>query len=135
MILVDPTLDKQWAVRNSWRPSRDKRCTHSRRRLFNAALHGAFIEPYGINETLVELAYKDDDSSKWYLAQMSFPLWWDTRVTQGHTPEAATFMLGLTVQPRWLARLAFDDTTRRRHPVFARRATTDVGRATHGATA
>lgn len=108
VILVDSGLCEQWAARGARWP-RSRRYTYPRRRLLAAALFGAFVEPYGINDNLVELSYRDNDAAKWYLAQVSFPLWWDTRVEQGHTAEAATFVLGLTVQPQWLARLAFEN--------------------------
>lgn len=55
-----------------------------------------------------------DPRSRTDFVGIGVPLWWEARLAEGYTPEAAWMMLGLTIDPSVLANLGYRET---QHPI------------------
>lgn len=73
-----------------------------RRNLLDSALGTATQGNYTVEDHLRYSLHADK-----YFQGIALPLWWEARLAEGYTPDAAWMMLGLTIDPHLLAPLVF----------------------------
>lgn len=70
--------------------------------LLNSLYRSAGMGNYTVEDHLRDAIHAD----KWFQG-IALPLWWEARLAEGYTPEAAWMMLGFLIEPALLATLVF----------------------------
>lgn len=115
-IAAGDTAMERWATAHArgWRYLGRRRRTLRHRRVLwlRFPLRSALLGNYTIDDHLHQSRTADQ-----YVTGIGLPLWWEARMREGHTPESAWMMLGLTIDPTILATLVYRD---QQHPVVQR---------------